>query len=57
VAYDPLWTTGLAISISIMCLTPQFHSHLSFETDYNMQISTNLLSFLWFVYKYNIFSS
>src|ERR1035441_5852698 len=26
VAYDPLWTTGLAISISIMCLTPQFHS-------------------------------
>ena len=45
------------VSLLVMCLMTQFGSRLGYETDYNLQISTNLLSFLWFVYKYINLSS
>ena len=45
------------VPISVMCLMTQFSTRARFETDYNLQISTNPLSFLWFVYKYLILSS
>ena len=57
VAYDPQLSILPPVSLLIMCLKTQFGSHVGYETDYNLRISTNLLSFLWFVYKYDVFSS
>ena len=55
VAYDPQFECSASVSLFDVCLTTQFRLPGGYATDYNLKISTDLLSLLWFVYKYNIF--